>query len=98
MTRASLLLSTVVVLACSRVAGKDDAYGVDGRGWSVSEAPRVGPGLRPVGGLDFKGTFVTAQHGAIVAGDPLAIDYDLGRLTTCRATHNGYRFWSLDAW
>ena len=38
------------------------------------------------------------QHGAIVAGDSLSIEYDLGRLTTCRDTHNGYRFWSLDAY
>ena len=56
----------------------------------------AGPG--PRGTLTFAGDFTQTQHGAIVAGGELAVEYDLGRLTTCRDTHNGARFWSLDAY
>src|SRR5436305_14273692 len=60
-------------------------------------ADRACPGLRPMATLSFLGGYVERQHGAIVAGDQLSIEYDLGRLTTCRDTHNGDRFWTLDA-
>lgn len=82
----------------NRLPGDLDSFHVDGAGWSVAEAPDVCPGAGPIANLAFKGTFVTAQHGAIVAGGKLSVDYDLGRLTTCRDTHNGARFWSLDAY
>ncbi|MDB4971440.1 MAG: putative lipoprotein [Myxococcales bacterium] len=82
----------------NRLPGDYDAFHVGAGSWSVPEAPSVCPGLAPIADLEFKGTFVTAQHGAIVAGGKLSVDYDLNRLTTCRDTHNGARFWSLDAW
>lgn len=83
----------------NRLPGDLDSFHVDAsNGFAVPEAPSVCPGLRPLGTLEFRGNFTTVQHGAIVAGDQLRIDYDLNRLTTCRDTHNGYRFWTLDAY
>ena len=56
------------------------------------------PGPAAARTLTFAGNFTQTQHGAIVAGGELSVEYDLGRLTTCRDTHNGARFWSLDAY
>ena len=82
----------------NRLPGDYDSYHVDAStGFSLGD-PGVCPGLRPIATLTFAGGFTQTQHGAIVAGDQLSVDYDLGRLTTCRATHNGYRFWTLDAY
>ncbi len=83
----------------NRLGGDFDSFHVDAsNGFSVAEAPAVCPGEKPLATLSVLGGWVEQQHGAIVAGDQLEIDYDLGRLTTCRDTHNGYRFWSLDAY
>jgi hypothetical protein len=35
------------------------------------------------------------QHGTIVPGTKLGIEYELGRLTKCRNTHNGYPAWDI---
>ncbi len=83
----------------NRLPGDFDSFHVDAsNGFAIGEAPAVCPGLRPLATLSFTGGYVQAQHGAIVAGAQLAIEYDLGRLTSCRDTHNGYRFWTLDAY
>ena len=83
----------------NRLAGDFDDFHVDAAsGYSVPEAPSVCPGQRPIATLTFAGGWTEQQHGAVVAGDQLEVDYDLGRLTTCRDTHDGYRFWNLDAW
>lgn len=37
------------------------------------------------------------QSGALLAGSELRIDYDIGRLPTCRNTHNGFPAWDLVA-
>ena len=52
---------------------------------------------KPLGTLDFPVTGAPIQRGALVAGGQISVSYDAARLTTCRATHNGFRFWSLDA-
>jgi Family of unknown function (DUF6209) len=52
---------------------------------------------QPRAELELLAGFNTRQHGALVAGGHVSVHYDLGRLTTCRSTHNGYRFWSLEA-
>ena len=83
----------------NRLGGDFDSFHVDAsNGFAVAEAPAVCPGDKPLATLSFLGGYTQRQHGAIVAGDPLEIDYELGRLTTCRDTHDGYRFWSLDAY
>lgn len=83
----------------NRLGGDFDSFHVDAsNGFAVAEAPAVCPGEKPLATLSFLGGYTQRQHGAIVAGDRLEIDYELGRLTTCRDTHNGYRFWSLDAY
>jgi hypothetical protein len=38
-----------------------------------------------------------AVTGELVTGGSLRIEYDLERLTTCRATHNGSPFWDITA-
>jgi hypothetical protein len=38
-----------------------------------------------------------AVEGDLVPGGSLQIEYDLERLTTCRATHNGSPFWDITA-
>lgn len=83
----------------NRLGGDFDSFHVDAsNGFAVAEAPAVCPGEKPLATLSFRGDYTERQHGAIVAGDRLEIDYELGRLTTCRDTHDGYRFWSLDAY
>lgn len=37
------------------------------------------------------------QSGALLAGSELRVDYDIGRLPTCRNTHNGFPAWDLVA-
>ncbi|MBK8010291.1 MAG: hypothetical protein IPK13_03025 [Deltaproteobacteria bacterium] len=37
------------------------------------------------------------QEGALRAGGALTIEYDLGRLQTCRGTHNGFPAWDIIA-
>ena len=82
----------------NRLPGDFDSYHVDAStGFGLGD-PGVCPGLRPVATLSFLGGYTQQQHGAIVAGDQLSVEYDLGRLTTCRDTHNGYRFWTLDGY
>jgi hypothetical protein len=82
----------------NRLPGDFDSYHVDAStGFGLGD-PGVCPGARPIATLTFAGGFTQTQHGAIVAGDQLSVDYDLGRLTTCRDTHNGDRFWTLDAY
>jgi Family of unknown function (DUF6209) len=83
----------------NRLPGDFDSFHVDAsNGFAVAEDASSCPGQRPLGTLEFRGNWVNVQHGAVVAGDQLRIDYDLSRLQTCRDTHNGYRFWSLDAY
>jgi hypothetical protein len=82
----------------NRLPGDFDSYHVDAStGFGLGD-PGVCAGQRPLATLSFNGGYTEAQHGAIVAGDVLSVEYDLGRLTTCRATHNGDRFWTLDAY
>jgi hypothetical protein len=52
---------------------------------------------QPRARLDFNVGYTTKQAGALVRGGHLTVNYAQERLTNCRATHNGYRFWSLDA-
>lgn len=83
----------------NRLPGDFDSFHVDAsNGFAVPEAPSVCPGLPPRATLEFEAGYSEAQHGAIVAGGELEIDYDLSRLTACRDTHDGYRFWTLDAY
>ena len=82
----------------NRLPGDFESYHVDAStGFGLGD-PGVCAGLRPIGTLSFLGGYTQRQHGAIVAGDQLSVEYDLGRLTTCRDTHDGYRFWTLDAY
>ena len=83
----------------NRLPGDFDSFHVDAtNGFTVADAPATCPGQRPLATLQFRLDRTEVQHGAIVAGGQLAVDYDLGRLTACRDTHNGYRFWTLDAY
>lgn len=83
----------------NRLPGDFDDFHVDAsNGFTVGEAPAICPGLPPLGTLTFGAGWTQTQSGDLVAGGRLEVDYDLSRLTTCRATHDGYRFWTLDAY
>jgi uncharacterized protein DUF6209 len=83
----------------NRLPGDYDSFHVDAsNNFTIGEAPNLCPGLRPNATLTFAGNFTQTQHGAIVAGSQLTVDYDLGRLTTCRDTEDGHRLWALDAY
>jgi hypothetical protein len=36
-----------------------------------------------------------AAEGTLMQGGRLRVEYDVDRMTTCRGTHNGYRFWEI---
>ncbi len=83
----------------NRLPGDYDSFHVDAsNGYTIGEAPAVCPGPGPLGTVTFAGGFTQTQHGALVAGGQLSVEYDLGRLTTCRDTIDGHRGWSLDAY
>ena len=52
---------------------------------------------QPRATLGFNADYSTTQRGELVRGGHLTVEYALARLSQCRSTHNGYRFWSLDA-
>lgn len=84
----------------NRLAGDFDVYEVtQANGWKVGEAPAVCPGAQPapVSNLQFHGFFRQTQHGALVAGGSVVLDYDITRLATCRGTHNGHPAWDVRA-
>lgn len=45
--------------------------------------------------LHFKAGGPESLAGTLQSGQPLAVDYDLNRLTTCRSTYQGYQAWSI---
>jgi hypothetical protein len=83
----------------NRVPGELDAYVLDqAGGW------HVGPDAAICGGdvvlpraLDFQAGFRTQQRGALVAGQPVTLNFSLDRLPDCRGTHNGYPAWDVTA-
>ncbi|HEY2744001.1 MAG TPA: DUF6209 family protein [Polyangia bacterium] len=82
----------------NRLPGDFDSFHVDAsNGFSIGDAPAVCPGPGPLGTVSFAGGWTQAQHGALVAGGQLSVEYDLGRLTACRGSEDGHRLWSLDA-
>jgi hypothetical protein len=82
----------------NQLPGDLDSFTLDAQtGFHLPFVPALCPGVPPRATLEFADGFVQVQHGAIRAGGQLEIDYALARLTACRDTHNGYRFWSLDA-
>lgn len=105
--RAKLEVSPYLQLANSggrvfdhnRNPGDFDVYTlVANNSWAIGEDANV---CRPPGQgqstLAFKAGWTTEQHGALVAGGKLTLNYDLARLPNCRGTHNGYPAWDLTA-
>lgn len=83
----------------NRVPGALDAYVINqAGGWKLEDDAAICHGDALVGrSLNFTGAFTTTQRGLIVAGEPLTVNYELSRLTTCRGTHNGFPAWDLRA-
>ena len=52
---------------------------------------------RVAASLGFRTGWLTEQHGALVAGSTITVEYALERLPKCRGTHNGAPFWSTTA-
>lgn len=68
--------------------------------WSVTNASTVCPPPTPPGraSVDFEAGWRTAQHGAIVQGGKLTVNYNLYRLPECHnATRYGYAAWETMA-
>jgi hypothetical protein len=92
-----LLLGPV---ACDEGDGSDTTAGQACEGAKCDDVEG-----EPTGGGDGAGGTDQAQvrfsalrvDGPRVAGGTLSIEYDLERLTTCRATHNGSPFWDITA-
>lgn len=56
------------------------------------------PEARPNAVVTFTDDWQVQQAGRLVAGGLLEIDYDIDRLSSCRATHNGYPSWDVRAY
>ena len=83
----------------NRLAGDFDNYRLTSENsWAVGDDAAVCAGASPTSStLEFLNGWKQVQHGAIVAGGELTIQYDLPRLPECRGTHNGYPAWDTTA-
>ncbi len=45
--------------------------------------------------VEFQAGWRQAQHGLLVAGADMVVDFDPWRMTTCRNTHNGFPAWNI---
>lgn len=83
----------------NRRPGDFDVYTVNlASNWGVAADPGVcapPPPVKPR--VDFLAGWQTQQHGALVAGQPFTLAYDIRRLEDCRGTHNGYPAWDVTA-
>jgi hypothetical protein len=48
--------------------------------------------------VHFKSGWTESVGGTLMAGQTLAVDYDLTRLATCRSTYNGYQAWDVSVY
>jgi hypothetical protein len=78
----------------NRHAGDFESYALDG---AFADDGVCAGRAQPRATIDFKGDYRIVQRGALVRGGHVTINYDLSRLTSCRGTHNGFRFWSMEA-
>lgn len=68
--------------------------------WHLDENPALCPGTASVEAnatLSFRYDHREFQHGAIVAGGVLRVEYDQARLRDCRSEYMSVPLWSLDA-
>lgn len=68
-------------------------------GWALAADPAVCPSSadEPSATLSFRYDHREFQHGAIVAGGVLRVEYDQARLRDCRSEYMSVPLWSLDA-
>jgi hypothetical protein len=83
----------------NRLPGDFDVYQLAAEnGWGIQDDAAVcAPPPANKATLEFQAGWTQAQHGALVAGGKLVVDYDLNRLTACRNSHNGFPAWDLKA-
>jgi hypothetical protein len=86
----------------NRLPGDFDTYALNNDGgWKIAADPAVcapvapAPVVKPQ--VEFQAGWQTLQHGALVAGQPFTLSYDIRRLEDCRGTHNGYPAWDITA-
>jgi len=80
-----MLLATALVTACAAAPDPDAGNGGDPGGKADGELTT----------LTFDADWDEAADGALVAGSPLRIDYDLARLPDCRGETNGSEVWGV---
>ena len=94
----ALLPSGARLFDHNRVSADFDNYELTpSNGFTIAEAPGICPLVQPRSTLVFGATWNEDQHGAIVPGGSLEIDYTLGRLPQCRYSSAGYQLWDLEA-
>ena len=65
--------------------------------FTLADAPATCPAEKPRSTLTFGVSGPPVQHGAIVAGGSLTVDYPLERMTTCRYSSAGAQLWDIEA-
>lgn len=84
----------------NRLTGAFENYVLDsGNNWSVGEAPSV-CSEQPVAHsvIRFLPGFVQKQHGSLVKGGRLRVEYSLSRLSECRADINDELAWDVEVY
>ena len=84
----------------NRLPGDFDNYTLAWSGnFAVPRNDAVCPGSGPIAParLVFAADHSETQHGALVPGGQVRLEYDANRLTTCRNSRNGYDLWDLTA-
>ncbi len=83
----------------NRMPGDFDVYALTpDNGWAVAEDPGVCSALpAPRAAVGFLAGWTEVQHGAIVQGGTLRLEYDPARLAECRASYTFAPAWDIEA-
>ena len=83
----------------NRYAGDLANYLLDAQnGFAVTADSNLCPSTVPRATLAFENGYTQEQHGALVAGGRLIVDYALPRLPQCRTSSGGAQLWDIEAY
>jgi hypothetical protein len=97
MSRTLLALLLAAALpACGDGGGDDPADAPAGQeGGHFGKGDDATETASAVATLRFLEDGTVEAEGTLIQGGRLRVEYDVDRMTTCRGTHNGYRFWEI---